>query len=47
MQIKVQLSYTDRQSQSCRVDKNPYWHDGRAHKDTYRHDGRVYRLSLL
>ena len=34
MQNKVKLSYTDHQSHSCRADKNPYRHDGRADKDT-------------
>ena len=43
---KVQLSYTDHQSHSCRADKNPYRHDGSADKDTYRHDSRAYSLSL-
>ena len=46
MQKKVQLSYTDHQSHSCRAGKNPYRHDSCADKDTYRHDGRVYSLSL-
>ena len=27
------------------MDKNPYWHGGRAVKDTYRHDGCAYSLS--
>ena len=45
MQNKVSLNYTDRQSHSCRADKNPYRHDGRADKDSYRHAGRAYSLS--
>ena len=47
MQKKVQLSYTDHQSHSCRADKNPYRHESRADEDTYRHDGRAYSLSHI
>ena len=42
MQNKV---YKDRQSHSCRADKNPYWHDGRVDKDTDGHIGRAHSLS--